>query len=94
MRTKSEPVSHRSELGVMVAPWGRDPFLNHVCVSEEEEGVEVRSSAMGRRSAASVATAVEGSVWSCRGWRCYKVNPETTVILVFKLVQYWNVHFQ
>lgn len=78
----------------MVGLWGRDPFLNHACVSEEEEGIRVRSSARGRRPAASVATAVGGSVWSCRGWRGCKVNPETTVIVVFKLVQYCNVRFQ
>lgn len=71
---------------------GRDPFLNHVCVSEEEEGIGMRSFAMDR-SVASVATAAEGSVCSCRGWRCYKVNPETTVILVFKLVRFWNIYF-
>lgn len=57
-----------------------------------KEGIGMRSSAMGR-SVASVAAAAEISVCSCRGWRCYKVNPETTVILVFKLVHFWNIYF-
>lgn len=51
---------------------------------EEEEGVGERTSAVGRRSDA-VTVAAEGSAWPCKGCRCCKVNPETLVILVFKL---------
>lgn len=39
-----------------------------------KEGIGRRSSAVGR-SVASVAAAAEGSVCSCRGWRCLQGEP-------------------
>lgn len=96
MEIQSEPVSHRSELNMVVVPGGRDPYLNHLCVSGR--GGACRGQELlpwARAQYPQLLQLLKTLHGPAKDGGCCKVNPETTLILVFKLghEHFWKVHF-